>query len=297
MLNGIKNLIYKSIKVTWHVGIFEGNIEDIMEGRKPKFHLVKHNYKDRWFADTFVLDVTDDTIILLVEEFYYPINRGRLSKMVVSREDYRLLSLTTILELDTHLSFPFIIRKDNKIYICPENYKANEFAAYEYDAQKDICKKVKILLHEPVVDTVLTQINGSNLLFTSLGNGNKVDIYKKNEATDSYCYLKSCTFDRNIGRNAGAIFSYQGKLYRPAQDCGLCYGHFVSIQEIITKHDDITMKEVAQLRSPNTFRFLGIHTLNSYKGVVVGDVTIYKYPIIGCPLYWLKEHFNLKISK
>ena len=72
-MNFIKKFIYKLIGTTWSVGIVENSIEGLMKGEKMVFHLVKHSYTDRWFADPFVLDVTDDSISLLVEEKYEPI--------------------------------------------------------------------------------------------------------------------------------------------------------------------------------------------------------------------------------
>ena len=106
------------IKATkYNIGFVDGSLEAVIAGEPMKVNWMKHSYKDRWFADPFVFDVTDNTIILFVEEYYNPIKRGRLSKMVVDRQSYELISLKTILELDTHLSFPFYFKKDGKVYL------------------------------------------------------------------------------------------------------------------------------------------------------------------------------------
>ena len=52
----------------WDLGIAfeaEGHRYDASEWN---FHIIKAP-KDRWFADPFILDVTDTVIIVLVEEF------------------------------------------------------------------------------------------------------------------------------------------------------------------------------------------------------------------------------------
>jgi hypothetical protein len=289
-MNYIKKLIYKLIKTTWSVGIVENSIDELMEGKKMKFHLIKHNYDDRWFADPFVFDVTDNTIILFVEEYYNPIRRGRLSKMVVDRQSYELISLKTILELDTHLSFPFYFKKDGKVYICPENSNANEWAMYEYDDEKEECKKVKVLLNIGLADAIIMNEWGKQTMLATIypkDNSNEVKVFDYSD--EKYNLTQTFMFNERIGRNAGGIFEYKGEIYRPAQECELCYGHAISIQKIEQNGTELTFKEVRRLPSANPYRILGMHTLNSYKGVVVSDATVYKYPLFGSLLYWIKN--------
>ncbi len=52
----------------YNIGFVDGNLESIIEGEPIKVNWMKHSYKDRWFADPFILDVTDNEIIVLVEE-------------------------------------------------------------------------------------------------------------------------------------------------------------------------------------------------------------------------------------
>ena len=49
----------------WEIGFVEGGVDAVMGNVSLKINWVKHNYKDRWFADPFVLDVTDSEIRLL----------------------------------------------------------------------------------------------------------------------------------------------------------------------------------------------------------------------------------------
>jgi hypothetical protein len=68
--------VMEYIKATkYNIGFVDGSLESIIAGEPMKVNWMKHSYKDRWFADPFILDVTDDEIIVLVEEWYDPIDR------------------------------------------------------------------------------------------------------------------------------------------------------------------------------------------------------------------------------
>ena len=55
----IEKLKYWS-RTAWEIGIVLGTPEDVLKKDTLDVHIVKHHYKDRWFADPFVLDVTED---------------------------------------------------------------------------------------------------------------------------------------------------------------------------------------------------------------------------------------------
>ena len=56
----------------WNIGFVENTLDGVINGEPLKIKWLNHECKDRWFADPFILDVTDDKIYVLVEEYYYP---------------------------------------------------------------------------------------------------------------------------------------------------------------------------------------------------------------------------------
>ena len=56
----------------YNIGFIDGDIKSVFDNANIKVNWLHHNYKDRWFADPFILDVTDTEIIVLVEEWYDP---------------------------------------------------------------------------------------------------------------------------------------------------------------------------------------------------------------------------------
>ena len=138
------NTLIKHIKKfsdeRWNIGFFENSLDSIMKGETVRVKWMKHTYRDRWFADPFILDVTDKEIIVLAEEFYKPIYRGRISRLTIDRETLELKQLDIVLQLNTHLSFPFIERENNDIFLYPENGARGGLWRYKYNASDNTIK-------------------------------------------------------------------------------------------------------------------------------------------------------------
>ena len=83
--------------------------------------VVKNPYKNKWFADPFILEATENTIQFLVEEFDDKVGRGRIARLKVNKSNCRIEECSIILDLPTHLSFPVIYRVNGCIYVHPEN--------------------------------------------------------------------------------------------------------------------------------------------------------------------------------
>ena len=92
-------------EIKYNIGFIDGDLESVIKGDPIKVNWLKHSYKDRWFADPFILDVTESEILVLVEEWYDPIGRGRISRLTIDRKEYTLKDIKTILELDCHQIF------------------------------------------------------------------------------------------------------------------------------------------------------------------------------------------------
>src|SRR5574344_1914204 len=87
----IKDIVKSLSDERWNIGFISNDLNSIMLGEPIKVNWLKHYYKDSWFADPFILDVTDEEIIVLVEEWYKPIKRGRISKLTID-SDYCIRS-------------------------------------------------------------------------------------------------------------------------------------------------------------------------------------------------------------
>lgn len=266
----------------WNIGFVEEGIGAVLSSQKLQVHWMKHNYKDRWFADPFILEYNEEHIIVLVEEYSYQRKIGRLAKLIVDRKTYRCLSMNIILELPSHLSFPFILRKDGCVYILPENSEKNNWLVYQYNVKTDELVLMHSICNLPLTDATIAHINGKDyVISTQIPNQNKncLQVYSfdkdKMLLGNQVCDI---VFDSNIARNAGEVFMHDGILYRPAQDCNEGYGRGIVLQRI---DDKWTCENVCAFY-PNTQKYnLGLHTFNLHDGLIVIDAKGYRYPCLG----------------
>lgn len=292
-------LLYdKIVSSNWYLAVLENTIDEVMSGAKLNAVKINYHFTDRWFADPFVLDVDQNNIVLLVEEFRYSDGRGRISRMTITRKEYDLVKLEDVLVLPTHLSFPNILRDGNKLYIYPENNLGGGLFLYEYDPVANLCTRIKTLSKDRLTDAVYTNIFGQNLIFTTREpnpNNNVLDVYKKN-SDGFYSKADSLIFEEKVARNGGAWFPYQNQVYRPAQVCNETYGQALSIQKVDFEQGKFTMKEVRRISPPTNLQAFGIHTLNSFKGIVVIDYKTFHHPCIAKPLYSLRNKMSWLIK-
>ena len=278
----------------WNLGFIEEGLKDTLTNKNPRIHWVKKHINDRWFADPFILDVTDSEIIILAEEYSYNVCRGRIARVVIDRKTYEEKCFEIILELSTHLSFPFIIRQNGKVYLLPENSASGYSTIYEYE---DATRKLTPLHHlaeEPFADATIFEMEGRSYLFTTMlpdTNSTSVKIYSfDKENLKVVDRIAAVEFPIVCGRNAGEVFEVDGQLYRPAQDCSLRYGHGVILQKLTMVDGKWIFVDVNSFY-PRTYKYnQGIHTFNSYKGLIVIDARGYRNPVMGRVLTFL---FNL----
>ena len=256
----------------WEIGFVEGGLDAVMGQDPLKVNWLQHGYKDRWFADPFVLDVSDSEIWVLVEEYRYETKKGRIALLVVDRQSYELKEFKIVLEEAFHLSFPAIWRENGKVYVYPESWNSGALSCYEYkNGCCDIVSK-HMLCEEAMADAIMTKRFGKRQLFAVREN-DKLRIYNFDSQTQCFVLSYEKPFGKATARNAGDFFEYEGEIYRPAQVCVDHYGEALEIQKVVYDDDEnYCFIPYKTLYSTHNTLNIGMHTLNSYKGVAVVDV-------------------------
>lgn len=273
----IRKYIYNN---RWTIGFSSASLDTIINSDDWSINWVNNPYRNRWFADPFILDIDNDYIYVLVEEFYDPIGRGRISKLTIDRKKNRIINVDVVLELPTHLSFPAIMRKNNKIYIYPENSADSTLKLYEYNPNSNKCFFIESMSNEKLADAIITNLFGKELLFATSSpnhNGSILNVYER-AGGKFFNEIGNITFDKEIARNAGDFFMLNGKLFRPAQDCSEVYGGAVIIQEITKDDKGFHFRNVKRLVCTPSNYTLGFHTFNYYKGMAVFDANGLRRP-------------------
>lgn len=260
----------------WTLGFIEQPLKDIVEGKPFKIHYVKGMPHERWFADPFILDYDDNTISVLAEEFSYSIRRGRIALLTFDRHTYGLLNYKIILDLPTHLSFPFIQRENGKAYICPENSASGGWNRYEYNPVTNQCLNPQTVIAKPLTDAIITDLLDKEYVFSTQipdQNGNTLLMYSIDGTLQ-----QEIVFPSNVARNAGEWFCVDEKVYRPAQDCNNGYGCAVIIQEVKKTNGSLTFTDTSRIESTHPKFTTGCHTFNHYEGLSVVDVHGWRRP-------------------
>ena len=283
ILKILKDLYANLVRTKWQLGFVLGGIETVMSNDKLDVTWVKSRYKDRWFADPFILNITDKDIILLVEEFPYSTKKGIISKLTISRKSFEITERKTILDLPTHLSFPNIYRLDDKIYIYPENCRSGKLDIYEYNKNTDELTKIQTICKDCIWDSCIVENFGSPKLFTAKSNDYFLDIYSWNKEKGLFENPTSIKFDTKTARMAGNMFEHNGSIYYPSQNCTKSYGQAVVIRKIEynAESNKFNFEFIKELKSTHPTLKEGMHTLNSYKDIVVIDVIGYENPFLG----------------
>lgn len=288
------NLLDKIRSYKWDLAIAltsEGHRYDASNWNN--FYIIKAP-KGKWYADPFILDVTDDNIVVLVEEFTYSINRGRLAKLVIDKETYKIKQEKIILDLSTHLSFPAVLRLGGDVYLYPENSASGKSILYRYNPENDALVVVNTLSKLPLTDAIMAEIDGQNYLFATkipTQNGNELTIYESTDKMGNYSPAQAITFADNTARSAGDIFVDNNRIIRPAQNCNGGYGVGLVFQEVTKdKNGKFIIKEL--FRQYPLKGYIGMHTYNQYKDYVIVDLHARRHPILHKVLQKIKNIYN-----
>ena len=233
---------------------------------------IRNPYKKKWFADPFILDVNDENIQLLVEEFDSDVNKGRIARITISKANYTIIECKIILELNTHLSFPAIYRIDGVIYVHPENSASGKSTIYRYDKQQDKLVEPVVLVEKPLVDAVNFRKNDSFVMYSTLlshNSGPELHVFQSKSLTQPFEEIESLDFGIKTARMAGAMLEKNQGMIRPAQDCTHDYGEAVLFYR--------GMDLLGEIRPSKNGKYAGVHTFNIFNDTFVIDLKRYKY--------------------
>lgn len=274
----LKNFFYEQ---NWNIGFCEETPEEIIQSKilKP-IQWLKHPYKDRWFADPFILKVTEDDIVVFVEECPIVKPKGILCELTIDRKTKLLKERHVLLELDTHLSYPAIFHQNGKTYVYPENSASGKLYIYEYDPIEHKLINPICIIDEPVTDTTIVYNDG---VFTAVATKvpktqENVFLYRSTKLLGPYLLISTTPLQRkkSCSRPGGNWICLGEHLYRPAQNCEKRYGASLSIMHVDRK---MTTESLFFDIYPSCFNYqLGLHTINFNNGICVIDGYGYLYP-------------------
>lgn len=280
----IKTLEQKLGIFHWNIGFIESSLNMILNSSSYRLPIqwLQHPYRDRFFADPFILKATDDIIEVLVEEFFYDKWKGNISLLTVSRKNYKLINRKTVLEKETHLSFPYIYKEGNQTYVIPENSQSGSLSIYEYNYNSQILENPQIMIQAPIVDPVIIKVcDLYYLLCTSLDFDKDKDLllYYSEKLTGPYKPFLGNPMKQDItsARPGGGFYNLDSNFYRCTQNSKTGYGASINICKVESIEKNRFEEEKTSCIMPDSKYKYGLHTLDYKDGICVVDGLKYIY--------------------
>lgn len=279
----------------YNVGIVDKTVlENGIQANSIKW--LKHSYKDRFFADPFLWYQDEVYYYIFAEEMCYFEEYGKIVLLKADKENFALKEREEIIKEPFHLSFPFC--EENSEIITPEAAQSKKCTQYH------ICKKThkiiekKVISDNGIIDPIFSKIDSQEVILGSKDSSPKDELYlylKDDRGKFNIISENPIRTGKECSRNAGALFEYKEKLYRPVQVCANRYGEATSIMEIVGfSKEAIFEKEILRVSAcENPPFYETLHTFNVYDDMILVDGSIDVFNIKNI-YYKAKKFFKRK---
>ncbi len=271
----INNLLFQK-RERWGVAFAQKNWDSLA---MHQGNLIK-NLPNHFLADPFVITESGRNFCFL-ENYNYITSKAVISVYELLKND--AIDFGTALEEPFHLSFPYLFRFNNKIYMVPESSANRDIRLYECIEFPKAWKLKKIIMSNlSAADTMIFKYQERWWLFSNIdltGSGDhcsELSIFYTDDPVDGDWTPHSnnpVIIDPTIGRNGGIIIE-DDEIYRIAQ-ChrfGL-YGAEASINQITSLDENIYVEKMVSKILPNFYNNLkGTHHLHCD-----GNMTVYDF--------------------
>jgi hypothetical protein len=232
----------------------------------------------RFYADPFVLRHGGVTA-LFFEDYDYGEQRGRISYVVLG-EDGSRGAPAEALSRPYHLSYPFVFAHEGAALMIPESSANRTVELYEAENFPDRWRLRSVLIHDiEASDTTLhfDEVTGLWWMFAAVS-----EFGSSSQDTLSIFFsdgiegpwrphaANPVKFDPGCSRPAGPLLRWNGRLFRPAQDCTSAYGEGLVWCEVKELTPDAFREEVVAHRRPSC-GYTGLHTYGRAAGFEVVD--------------------------
>jgi hypothetical protein len=231
--------------------------------------------KGHFWADPFAVEAEGKHWVFF-EDFDYAAQRGKISCAEVRGE--ALGEAATALERPYHLSYPCVFRDRGEWYMIPETVSAGTVELYRAAAFPYDWRFERELLKGSAVDTTVWIEDGVYWFFVTLqeprGYASQLWLYSASSLDGAWTPhpANPISTDVRYARGGGAIFRYNGTLYRPSQDCSGEYGRSMTLNAITVLDRESYREEPRLTVDPGSMRDLvGTHTYNRAGSVEVID--------------------------
>lgn len=243
------------------------------------------NPKGRFLADPFVFEHSGSNYIF-VEDFFFKENIGRISAIKVDGDKYEFLDV--VLEEEFHLSFPFVFKEDDEIYMIPESHKNSDIRLYRCLEFPNKWELDQVLMSDvSAADTMLIKKQDTWFMLTNICSSGIEDhqselhiFYSENLKSNTWEPIASgnpVIFDPLKARNGGLFYNNEN-IYRVNQVHGQAdYGKSFSVNEIVLlSKNEYIEKEVSNINANFKNKIISTHHFNANITLAAVDYSRYQ---------------------
>ena len=281
VVNYFLKLVYRKLFVMkkihrWNIAVFKGNFEKI----DHKKSIITEKSNEYFLADPFLYRHGKEYYIF-AEKFVYSENKGKI--VAFKYKNNSLKELGTVISEKFHLSFPFIFRFKNRIYLIPDSSSNKDIRLYVSEKFPLKWKLQKIILKNvSATDTMVYKLDKDWQIITNL-NPNKTDdlnselflFHSSDPVNKKWKSFKNNPIIINYlhARNGGIIFK-DSKIYRVHQKHKFNdYGNSIGVEEIFfSKKKNYIYKKNSKFKLKFLKQIQKCHHLNSD-----GELSVYDY--------------------
>lgn len=312
---------------SWSVGVFYGDspfslkpIEDvnIQKDKSAAWPVANPvvtcaTVSDAGFPSNFVADpflyIQGDILYLFFETKNSLTRQGDIAVARSIDKGATWQPLGLALDEEWHLSYPYVFEFNGNMYMLPEGSVKGDLRLYRSVKFPLEWTFDRVILKQPLVDSVIISHGGKYWLFGSDNSGigtkknGQLEIWYSNTPLGPWKpHKKNPVYNtvKSFGaRNGGRPFQYNGHLYRIGQDCGETYGKRIRIFRVdVLTPDDFREVEVSSgiqesLKGKNAWNgsrshHLDVQQLSSGEWVAVLDADrvgtgdLHRRFLVGC---------------
>ena len=275
----------------WIIGIFKGSIEDIIRSKTfdPDINWLLIESSEKFYADPFLLITEEEGYKIIFEELNFDEDYGKILLMNLDK-NFKQVHQKILLDTKSHLSYPFVFKEINKVYVFPEARKSGKLSCYEYDPANESLIYVKDILTFPLLDSTILKHDDKYWIFATISENNKdykLNIFHSESLLGPYFPHPNnpVKIGLNDTRSAGSFIEVDGIIYRPSQNCEREYGESITIQKIVELSEsnfveEPYMKIQINRKKRNNRRIHKIHTINKMSDIVTVDGEYWTFSLI-----------------
>ena len=221
----------------WTIFIGEGHIFTSTLSELNPVQLPKNEF----WADPFIINYQRVNYVFF-ENYNYKTKKGKISCGKIKASS--ICEIKDVLDLDYHLSYPYIFEEQDEIYLMPETHENNRLEIY---------KCINFPNKWALYSTCFEGESVSDPFFYNDEQNQKWLFINKNSDSHSLIYYELYIYrvdslkcnniephlqnpvliDSRTARNGGAMFKHENELYRPSQaSIDGIYGRGLNINKI-----------------------------------------------------------------